>query len=229
MKQKLFLFGLITLIFGFSINIFAQERYLRPVDEGKSNASFSLFRKNLIKAVKKRDKKYLIGILDPNIKVSFGGDDGIEDFQNYWNLDTPDRSKLWDELLAALSNGGTFSKEETIKTKQFCAPYTFTSFPEDLDAFEHNVIFGNNVRLRAKPDLSAEIITQLSYNIIKIDFENSVKTAENGEDYSWYKITTLGGKTGFVSADYVRSPIAYRACFEKKNKKWKMTAFVAGD
>ncbi len=228
MTQKLYLFIIITLIFGVSINSYAQERYLKPVDEGKKDSSFNVFRENLIKAVKKKDKKTLINSLDPNIKVSFGGDGGIADFKKFWEIDKPS-SKLWDELLKVLSNGGTFSTISGLKDKQFCAPYSFLSFPEDLDAFEHNVIFGNNVRLRSKPDLSSEIITQLSYNIVKIDFENSVKSAGNEEVYEWYKINTLGNKTGFVSAEFVRSPIDYRACFEKKNNKWKMTAFVAGD
>jgi hypothetical protein len=39
----------------------------------------------------------------------------------------------------------------------------------------------------------------------------------------------LGGKKGFVKAEFVRSPIDYRAIFEKKGRNWKLTAFVAGD
>ena len=215
------------IVFGF-FSVFAQERFVRPVDEAKQDASFSLFREKLIDAVKKHDKKYLVSVLDPNIQASFGGDEGISYFKKMWKIDSP-KSELWDELLTVLTNGGTFYKEKGLKNKQFCAPYTFTTFPEDLDAFEYSAIFGNNVNLRAKPDLSANVITQLSYNVVKVDFENSIlkKGAEN--DYSWFKVETLGGKKGFVSAEFVRSPIAYRACFEKKKGIWKMTAFVAGD
>ena len=56
-----------------------------------------------------------------------------------------------------------------------------------------------------------------------------VRDGKDDRIFIWYKIETLGGKKGFVSAEFVRSPIDYRACFEKKNGKWKMTAFVAGD
>ncbi len=91
------------------------------------------------------------------------------------------------------------------------------------------MIFGNNVNLRAKPDLSGEVVSQLSYNVVKVDYENSI--GKNGEEqtYSWLKVETLGGKKGFVSAEFVRSPIDYRAIFTKEKGKWKMTAFVAGD
>lgn len=204
-------------------NISAQERYVRPVDEGKKDKSFAEFRAKLIQAVNKHDKKYLLSVLDPNIKSSFGGDDGISDFKKFWKIDSP-KSKLWKELSAALNNGGNFSDKNN-----FTAPYTFASFPDDLDAFEHSVIFGNNVNLRTKPDLSAESAANLSYNVVKVDFENSVGDKAEPPNYSWLKVETLGGKKGFVSAEFVRSPIDYRAIFTKEKGKWKMTAFVSGD
>jgi hypothetical protein len=37
------------------------------------------------------------------------------------------------------------------------------------------------------------------------------------------------GNKGFVLARDVRSPIDYRAYFEKHKGKWQMTVFVAGD
>lgn len=211
------------LLFGILANVSAQERFVRPVDEGAKDKSFSAFRAELIEAVKKHDKKYLLGVLDPNIKSSFGGDGGIKEFKEYWKIDGSN-SKLWDELLTALTNGGLFFDKNT-----FTAPYSFKAFPDDLDAFEHQVIFGNNVNLRAKPDLSADVITQLSYNVVKVDYENSVSKGSEERNYSWLKIETLSGKKGFVSAEFVRSPIDYRAIFTKEKGKWKMTAFVAGD
>lgn len=229
MTRKIFLLSLLITILGFSLNVAAQEeRYLKPIDEGTQNISFSQFRSKLINAVKKKDKKYLYSVLDPNIKISFGGDAGIADFKKIWEIDKPN-SEVWKELLLVLNNGGTFTQENGKRTEQFCAPYTFTSFPEDLDAFEYNVIFGNNVRLREKPNLSSDIIAKLSYNILKIDFENSIQIPAESGRFVWYKVETLGGLKGFVSADYVRSPISYRACFEKQKGVWKMTAFIAGD
>ncbi|MDQ3087657.1 MAG: SH3 domain-containing protein [Acidobacteriota bacterium] len=224
MKQKIIYIGLLLLFLGVSIDVSAQkERFVRPVDEGKQDKSFSAFRVKLIEAVKKRDKKYLLSVLDPNVKNSFGGDGGIEEFKEMWEIDSS-KSKLWDELRVVLSNGGGFQDKNT-----FAAPYSFVFFPADLDAFEQQVIFGNNVNLRAKPDKSAKVISQLSYNIVKVDYENSVSDGKQEPTYLWLKVETLGGKKGFVSAEFVRSSIDYRAIFVKEKGKWKISAFVAGD
>ena len=222
MNKKIIFIALFLM--GVSINISAQkERFVRPVDEGKQDKSFSAFRAKVLEAVKKRDKEYLLGVLDRNIKNSFGGDGGIEEFKKMWKINDPN-SKLWDELQEALSNGGFFYDKET-----FAAPYSFKGFPDDLDAFEYQMIFGNNVNLRSKPDLTAEVITRLSYNIVKVDYENSISDGKPEPTYFWLKVETLGGKKGFVSAEFVRSPIDYRAIFVKEKGKWKMSAFVAGD
>lgn len=224
MKQKIIYIGLLLLFLGVSIDVSAQkERFVRPVDEGKQDKSFSAFRVKLIEAVKKRDKKYLLSVLDPNVKNSFGGDGGIEEFKEMWEIDSS-KSKLWYELRVVLSNGGGFQDKNT-----FAAPYSFVFFPADLDAFEQQVIFGNNVNLRAKPDKSAKVISQLSYNIVKVDYENSVSDGKQEPTYLWLKVETLGGKKGFVSAEFVRSSIDYRAIFVKEKGKWKISAFVAGD
>lgn len=205
----------------------AQERYVKPVDEAAQDASFLAFRAKLISAVKNRDTKYLLSILDRNVKASFGGDDGIADFKKYWKLNRAD-SEIWETLLKVLTNGGTFHKDGNLK--YFSAPFVFTEFPEDLDAFEYQVIFGKNVNLREKPDAKSAVAALLSYNIVKVDYQNSVSERGKKEgEFIWLKIETLGGKSGFVQAKYVRSPIDYRAVFEKKGKNWKLVALVSGD
>lgn len=201
----------------------AQERYVLPVDEGKKVASFANFRQKLIKAVRIHDEKFILSILDRNIANSFGGDNGIEEFKQTWKINNP-KSQFWNEMQIVITNGGVFSNKNT-----FAAPYSFEKFPEDLDAFEHQVIFAGNVNLRSKPENSSKLISQLSYNIVKVDYEKSIKDESNEEKYIWLRIETLGGKKGFVSAKFVRSAIDYRAIFEITKGKWKMTAFIAGD
>ncbi len=224
MKRKILIISVVSvLLLSCLVNISAQERYVRPIDEGKNDKSFDDFRVKLIKAIEKRDKKYLVSILDPNIKINFGGDTGIKKFKEIWQIDNPD-SELWSQLGTVAKNGGLF-----LDKVNFTAPYTFKGFPDDLDAFEYGVIFGNNVNLREKPDLSANVAAQLSYNIVKIDYEHSTGNDGKDEKKLWLKVETLSGKKGFVSVEYVRSPIDYRAIFTKEKGKWKMTAFVAGD
>lgn len=205
----------------------AQERYLLPVDEAKSDPSFGAFRTKLIAAAERRDAKYILSILDPKIQLSFGGHAGSKDFMEMWKIDRPD-SKFWDEFLPVIKNGGGFYDEPETKTRIFYAPYSFHSFPEDLDAFEHKVIFGNNVNLRERPSIDSTVVAVLSYNIVKVDLERPA--SENGGTGSgWERVETLGGKKGFVKNEFVRSPVDYRAGFAKRRGVWKMITFVAGD
>jgi hypothetical protein len=210
----------------FSISLAAQERRVLPVDEAERDASFKTFRDKLIAAVKKRDAKYVLSIVDPNIKNGFAGEDGIANFRKQWKITSAD-SPLWDELLFVLSHGGAFNQEG--RSKIFAAPYVYSSFPDNLDPFEYSAIIGTNVRLRAKPDVNAAQVADLSYSIVKVDYQNSVESKPNSGIYTWLKVETLDGKTGFVSEQFVRSSIDYRAGFEKKRGAWKMIFFLAGD
>jgi len=215
------------LLFILTIGVLAQERFVRPVDEAKLDPSFFSFRTKLIEAAESHDAKFILGILDPKIELSFGGDSGIQDFKKIWGIEKPG-SKFWEEFLPVIKNGGSFFRNGQRRTNTFFAPYTFNSFPEDLDSFEHSVIFGSNVNLRERPDSSSKVIATLSYNIVKM--ENDENATSAGTDLpEWYLVKTLGGLRGYVKADYVRSPIAYRAGFEKKRGVWKMIAFISGD
>jgi hypothetical protein len=219
------IFFTLCCLFLVSLSTFAQERFVMPVDEAKKDASFFAFREKLVAAVKKKDSKFVLGIVDPKIKNGFGGNDGLAEFKKQWKINDPN-SELWKELLTVLTHGGTFDKR---RRNSFYAPYLFTGFPEDTDAFDHQAIFGEMVNLRAQPDTNAPVVATLSYNIVKVDYSDSVKSSASDDDYSWLKIETLGGKKGFVKAEFVRSSIDYRAGFEKKKGKWLMVFFLAGD
>lgn len=210
-------------IFGF-LNLAAQERFVKPVDEAEKDVSFFIFRAKLIEAVKKRDAKFVLSIVDRNIMNNFGGGGGIAEFKKYWKINSPN-SEFWAEFLPVISNGGSFVKETS--SKLFFAPYTFNSFPEDLDAFDYTAIFGSNVNVRTRADENSPIVANFSYNVVKI--LKTVGEPKKPEKASWYEVQSLGGKRGFVKAEFVRSPVDYRAGFEKKAGKWTITFFIAGD
>ena len=219
-----FILSLFLLSFCF-IHISAQERFAKPVDEAAKDSSFLAFRTKLIQAAQKRDVKFLLSITDKNIKNGFGGEDGIENFKKQWKIYSSN-STFWKEFLIALNNGGAFDKRSK---NSFFAPYLFTNFPEDIDAFEYQAIFGKNVILRSKPDVNSSIVANLSYNIVQTDRENSITAKNNKEKVLWVKVRTLGGKQGFVKPEFVRSSIDYRAGFDKIRGKWMLTFFLAGD
>jgi hypothetical protein len=210
-----------------TIGVLAQERFVRPIDEAKLDPSFHSFRTRVIEAAETHDAKFILSILDPKIELSFGGDSGIQDFKKIWGIEKPG-SKFWEEFLPVIKNGGSFFRNGRQRTNTFFAPYTFNSFPADLDSFEHSVIFGSNVNLRERADPTSKVIATLSYNIVQVENDENEAGAETDMP-EWYRVKTLGGLRGYVKAEYVRSPIAYRAGFEKKRGVWKMIAFISGD
>ncbi len=215
------------LITALTLTCFAQERYVKFVDEAKKDPSFFAFREKLIAAAKKKDSKYLLSIVATDIKNGFGGEDGINEFKSRWDFGGPDNGDFWVEFLPVIMNGGSFTKDG--KNTIFFAPYVFQAFPEDLDVFKHRVVIGKNVNLRKDGSANAPVVAALSYNIVKVDEENSIEGRGKDGVMDWYAVETLGGKKGFVKAEYVRSPVDFRAGFEKIKGEWKMTIFIAGD
>jgi Bacterial SH3 domain len=214
-----------SLILILAAAVFSQERFVKPVDDAKLDPSFLAFRTKLIAAVDRKDSKYVLSIVDPNIQNGFGGEDGIVKFRRGWKLESPN-SEFWTEFSKVIKNGGSFTGEGRNKMSHFGAPYVFSSWPEDIDIYEHAVIFGSDVNLRRSPEPNGEIVGRLSYNIVKVA---DSETTADGKPSEWLKVTTLGGQTGYVKSDFIRRSIGYRAGFEKKRGIWKMTYFLAGD
>jgi SH3 domain-containing protein len=223
-RVKFLLLGLLfTLV---SSTAAAQSRKLYPVDEAAQDRSFRIFRDQLLAAARKRDKKFILSIVDPKIQNSFGGDGGIEEFQEMWRLDAQD-SELWKVLTDVLSMGGSFGLDEG--KRSFEAPYVSSKWQDRFDPFEYKAAIEKKVNVRARASISAPVITKLSYDIVKLEPGDPVKEETGKDSYTWIKVSTPDGKVGYVSDKYLRSPIDYRAGFVKKNGRWVMTYLIAGD
>ena len=109
----------------------------------------------MLEAIDRRDVAYVLRILDPAIKNSFGGDGGIEEFKQAWKPESPD-SELWTELRFVLAHGGAFQEGN------FVAPYFFSSFPDlhdvpgyDEDSFRYGAVIGD---VRVLDGLGREVL-----------------------------------------------------------------------
>jgi len=232
-KKLLVCLALITLLSPvFSGRVAAQELKLYPVDEASRDVSFKRFRDRLIAALKRRDRKFLLSSLHPNIRNSFGGDGGVREFVEMWNLNSR-TSKVWSELLTVLSMGGSFYQEAGRKT--FEAPYVSSRWasiskklPGGGDEFSYSAIIGENVPIYSRPVAAAPPLAFLSYDVVEVDHDRSVFDS-NLEELRWVKIKTLKGQEGFVHPDRIRSAAGQRAYFIKLRGKWVMSAFVGGD
>jgi hypothetical protein len=200
----------------------AQGRKLYPIDDAAKDPTFFVFRARLFRAIQEKDARFIYSILHEQIENDFGGGVGIPSFKSTWHLERVN-SPFWSEFRQVLSLGGKFDE----KDHSFSAPYLFNSFPQDADAFQNGAIIEDGVRVRKQPTTQSEVLRTLSFDIVAVP-DWQVKRGSN-EKREWVKVKLEDGQTGFVAAEFIRSPIDYRAIFEKKNGKWLMTAFIAGD
>jgi len=190
---------------------------LLPVDDAATRPEFFSFRAQLQEAVARHDVDAVMAVVHPNIKASFGGDEGIEAFRRMWRPTEPD-STLWGTLAAVLALGGSFQGAET-----FVAPYTFSRWPEKFDSFEHVAVVAADVRIREAPRADAPVVATMSFAILP------VARSTTGTSDEWTAVQLAPNRTGYVSSRLVRSPIGYRAFFTRENGRWMLSLFLAGD
>ena len=199
----------------------AQERKLPPVDEAAGDASWLRFKKQLTGAVEKRDKQFLLSILDKNVRNQDERTRGIAHFRKQWELDTDD-TPIWRELSAALQLGGAFIKRD--KRREFCVPYLLGRWPDDISPVNHAVVISRDAAVQSEPSSASASLGALSYDIVDVaDWEIDDK-APNAKQ-KWVKIR-YKNRDGYVPEEQVRSPIEQAACFVKGANGWRMTGFA---
>jgi hypothetical protein len=202
-------------------SVAAQVAKLYPSDEATRDPELFMARARLLQAVAERDTTALLATVSPNIKNSFGGVGGPAEFRATWRLSSPD-SPVWSTLGAVLSLGGGFHSEDT-----FMAPYVFSEFPSGLDGFEHLAVIGSGVRVREGPDAASPVIATLSFDVVARDRDRP--ETEDSTGRRWVPVHLGGTSRGYVAAEFLRSPIDYRAALVREGGRWRLAFFVAGD
>ena len=192
------------------------QREFRPLDEAVMQPDFFSFRAQLLSTLARRDTPALLEAVHRNIKNSFGGNDGINEFKKTWALHKRD-SRFWEVLATVLALGGSFTGDAA-----FHAPYVFSRWPADVDAFGNVAVVGSEVRVRASASRSAESIATLSFAIVE-------RAEPSATGSAWVAVRLPGGRVGFIDRRFVRGPVDYRAIFTKADGKWMLSALIAGD
>ncbi len=202
----------------------AEEQKLLPIDEAGNDPSWVGFKNRLLNALAKRDRKFVLSIVDRNIRNTLDVPRGVAAFRTHWDLDADD-SVVWRELSAALFLGSAWLKPEK-GPRQLCAPYVAVKWPEDIDPFDHGAIITREVLVKAAPSSESATLATLSYDIVPVtDWEVADQAQEAKQ--KWVKIR-LTGADGFVPEEQIRSPVEHRACFVKTESGWRLIAFVVG-
>jgi hypothetical protein len=186
---------------------------LLPVDQASAQPDFFTFRARLQAAIARRDDAAVLAAADPDIRTSFGDDGGLDAFRAKLR-DSQDT--VWADLATALALGGAFASPDS-----FVAPYVFARWPGRFDSFECAVVIGDRVRVRASAQPDSAVVGSASYEIVQV-LPAPPKTAAT-------PVRLASGAAGFIASAFVRSPIDYRAIFQKVGGQWRLRAFVAGD
>jgi len=230
---------LVVVILATSMILFGQSK-CPPRNELYKDSSLTDFVCKLQYAIFKKNKDFLLSVVDKNVKNGFGGDNGIEAFKEMWKLDSSD-SDIWYFLSRVISLGGTFC--DTPSLSCFVLPYVgLIECLDTLNPYSTMVVTETNVNVREKPDKNSNIIGQLNYDIVMYDYDKSYFEYEyneegirsNNEQYymdkEWYYISSLDKKIGgYVSGEYLWSPIGYRFFLDKIDGNWKIIGWFAGD
>jgi hypothetical protein len=195
----------------------AEARKLPVGDECTGDQSFAAFRSQLRSAIAAKDSKRLLALTADDIEWSFGGDTGKKSFARNWALGRPASSPLWKELSEALRLGCANTDG------YFASPYLFARFPEHLDGFSHVVAIAPGAAAHAAPAAQSRKLAALDGDILKLQGEDP---CESGP---WCAVVLPNGRKAWVRSHQVRSPLGYRAIFQKRKGRWSMTAFIAGD
>lgn len=191
-----------------------------PVDQAAQDPDFLAFRDRLLAAVRRRDVDAVVAVATPDIKLSFGGGYGREQFrQNLVADDNGAGGSYWEELEWALKLGGVFDGEHG---RQFCTPYVScngTHQCTDCDPFEYLVAISGRAPVYAAANTGASVLAHLSYELVTL--------IDYGEP--WRQVRLQDGRTGYVTFPDFRSPIGYRTYFEQRDGRWQMRIFIAGD
>jgi hypothetical protein len=218
---------ILILTIGLSTFSFGQLKIL-PRNEVHRDSSLTALICKLQYAIFKKDKDFLLSIVDKNIKNNFGGDGGIEEFKEMWALDKPN-SPIWSCLSKVISLGGVFSDYQSneVNSNSFVFPYVFhATLPDSLDVFETMLVTATNVNVREEPNKTSKIVGKFSYDVVTVDYEKSYPES----DTEWYYVSSLDKKVyGYVYFEYVWNIVDYRLFFNKENDEWKITCFIAGD
>jgi hypothetical protein len=199
----------------------AQERRLEPVDEAAKDASWASFKKRLVAAIEKRDRKFILGILDKNVRTGLEGGRGASEFRKLWELDS-EASPLWHELRAVMALPAAWHRPDKGRA-ELCVPYVAVRWPQDMDAFKGGAIIANDVPVKSTPTANADTVATLSYNMVEVaDWEVDDRDAASKQ--KWVRIWLKSG-IGFVPEEQIRSPVEHTACFVKGETAWRLVGF----
>ena len=231
MKTKAFCpatFALLAALNGFSQTVY---------DQTFRDLSFVRFKNKLTEAILDRDTSKLFPLLAPQVHVS---EDGCsyapkECFMEEFRHSGPDRDKLWDDMLKAVSFGfsQTILKDAVYRLAGkgeviFQAPSYLKSFDDNNK--QYLLVLGQNVNIREKPTPYSKSVAQASFE--KMKYIDPMQTGLRSDFYfedgkQWYRVILRDGRAGFIMEDFTSASLHRELSVKKVNGEWKIISFYS--
>ncbi len=185
-----------------------------PKDDCGDLYAFDSFRGQLRRAITFQNADSLTALVDPNVKLDFGGNGGIDELKSQ----LADDPELWSEMSDAIALGCSADGDTAVTM-----PWVFANLPEGAEATSTYLVTANDAPVRAEAAETAESNGTIGWDLVTV----SEAPAEGAE---FVEVSTLDGKTsGYVAAESLRPVTDYRILANRGDDGWKVTAFVAGD
>ncbi len=202
---------------------------LAPRDDCVALAGAEDFLAMLEGAIALRDTEVLLALAAEDVKLGFGGADGLENLRASLEADG---SPLWDELSEIMLLGCAANGQGGLTMPWY--------FAQDLkgEPYESFVVTTDDGPLHSEPRESSSRIAILNWQEVEVRFgqDGTMLVGGNVEDpeNSWYGVRVIpeAGEEpveGFIRASQLRSVIDYRLIAASRNGRWRITALLAGD
>ena len=194
---------------------------LYPVDDTARDPAFRSYIGKLRSAVDRRDTRAFRKLVDDDVVVGpTDADKGWTRFNARWRVDDRENSPLWAVLSDLLALG--FIQEHP---RLFLSPYLVWRFPRQLSMATHLVVVRGDAALRDAPSPRGASSASLSFDIV----QRLGEVQQTEELVQWIHVRTRDGKTGYLAARDVMSPMMPRAQFGMRRGHWRLIALEGPD
>ena len=185
-----------------------------PKDDCGELYGFDSFRGQLRRAITFQNADSLTALVDPDVKLDFGGGSGIDELKTR----LADNPELWSEMSDVIALGCSAEGDTAVTM-----PWAFANLPEGTEATSTYLVTANDAPVRAEAAETADSDGTISWDLVTV-------SEAPAEDAEFVQVSTLDGETtGYVAADSLRPITDYRILANRGDDGWKVTAFVAGD
>ncbi|HEU5482548.1 MAG TPA: hypothetical protein VFU80_05605 [Sphingomicrobium sp.] len=188
---------------------------LAPIEHCYEDSSFTAFREALKAAVAKKDREAFLAMVAPDVLVNFGGASGPNAFAEEWSFDATEHGNIWDQLGTMLKLGCALSDDGA----RIIPSFLMQMDSDDEDPFDAVVILPG-AKLYRETGVESDDPSTVPWTLAPV-------TSRAGDLVTGVRLPD--GREGYISDDELYPPLGHRMVIEKRDGKWMITAFVAGD